>query len=77
MIDLQAVADSADIIVNNYAFKKDFHNVRVLNLSAPNTAVVMSKDGKILETDMDDIEIAIVLNYYNRNKKYLEDDANA
>lgn len=71
MINLQAVADSADMIVNNYAFKRNVDTVRVLNLSAPNTAIIFSTDGKILETDMDDIEISIVLNYYNRNKKYL------
>ena len=74
MINLQAVADAADMIVNGYAFKKNFNSVRVLNLEKPNTAVVLSDDGKVLETDMDDIEISIVLNYYRRNKKYLEGD---
>ncbi len=74
MINLQAVADSADMIVNNYAFKRNVDTIRVLNLSVPNTAIIFSTDGKILETDMDDIEISIVLNYYNRNKKYLEDE---
>ena len=74
MIDLQAVANAADMIVNGYAFKKDFNNVRVLNLAKPNKAVMLSADGEILETDMDDIEISIVLNYYRRNKKYLEEN---
>ena len=29
MIDLQAVADSADMIVNGYAFKKNFNNEKI------------------------------------------------
>ena len=32
----------------------------------------MDYDGVVLETSMDDIEIDIVLDYYHRNKKYLE-----
>ncbi len=31
--------------------------------------IIASKHGEVIETNMDDIEISIVLNYWNRNKK--------
>ena len=34
-------------------------------------AVVIYKDERV-ETDMDDIEIQIVLDYYNKNKEFME-----
>ena len=36
-------------------------------------ACVLSADGKVLETTMDDIELAIVQDYYSRNRKHLEE----
>lgn len=73
MLNLRKVADDADMIVNGYAFNKCSHGYRVLNLNKPQNAIVFSKSGEILETTMDDIEIAIVKDYLNRNKKLLEE----
>ena len=77
MLDVKKVADAADIIVSGYAFTKDSNFIRVLNLANPNKALVLSFDDEVLETDMDDIEISIVLNHFKRNKKYLEEDFDA
>ena len=46
---------------------------QILNLNRPDKAIVLSVDGETLETTMDDIEIQIVKDYYNGNKKYLEE----
>jgi len=38
---------------------------------------VLDKNGDMVETNMDDIEIEIVSDIYRRNKKYLEDSVYA
>ena len=57
MPDILSVADHADMIVNGYAFSKSNDSVRVLNLNNPASACVLSSDGKVLETTMDDKEM--------------------
>ena len=73
MADMKQIADAADMIVNGYAFTRCTDGYRVLNLKRPDRAAVFSKDGKILETSMDDIELEIILDYYKKNRKYMED----
>lgn len=72
MDKLKAIADSADMIVNGYAFLKDGDNIKVVNLNNTQKAMYMDCMGNVLETNMDDIEIDIVLSYYDRNKKFLD-----
>ena len=60
MIDIEKIADEADMIVNGYAFTKCDLGFRVLNLNRFDRALVLSLDGEVLETTMDDIEIQIV-----------------
>ena len=64
MTDVNKVADEADMIVNGYAFTQNKEGCRVLNLNRPDKATVLSKNGEVLETSMDDIEIQIVKNFY-------------
>ena len=73
MVDIKSVADEADMIVNGYAFKRCSSGFRVLNLNHPNSAVVLSNAGEVLETSMDDIEIQIVKDYFAKNRQFLED----
>nr|WP_297873877.1 hypothetical protein [uncultured Blautia sp.] len=72
MCNIKEVADAAEVIVNGYAYTKDGNNVRVLNLNNPEKAAYLSKMGEVLETSMDDIELEIVLEYYQKNRKYME-----
>ena len=44
-----------------------------MNLNRPDRAVVFSKDGNVLETSMDDIEVSIVENYLKKNRKFMEE----
>ena len=69
---LQAIADNADVIVNGYAFTKSNDRIFVLNLNKPDRAAVLRSSGEVLETSMDDIELAIVTEYLQRNLKYME-----
>ncbi len=69
---VEDIADKADMIINGYAFTKDNGRVRVLNLNYVNHAAVIFDD-KIVETNMDDVENAIVIDYYSRNKQFMEE----
>ena len=67
-LSVKDIADNANMIINGYAYTKDGDYIRVLNLNCLNNAAVIYKD-KIVETNMDDIEIQIVLDYYNKNNR--------
>ena len=67
-LNIQEIADKADMIINGYAFTKDENCIRVLNLDRINHAAVILSD-EIVETNMDDIESQIVLDYYQNNNK--------
>ena len=73
MINIKEVADNADVIVNGYAFTKCDLGYRVLNLNRPSKAAVFSKEGEMLETSMDDIELRIAKNYLEQNRKFMEE----
>lgn len=45
-----------------------------LNLNNLDKALVISEDGKVLETTMDDIEIRIVLDYWDSDREFMEDE---
>lgn len=72
-LNVENIADKAEMIINGYAFTKDKEYVRVLNLNCLNHAAVIYDD-KIVETNMDDIEKQIVLDYYTNNKQFMEED---
>lgn len=69
--DLQNIIDKAAFLVGGYAFWQRENNIEIVALKSPNHVLIMSQDGDIIESSMDDIEIAIVQDYWHRNKKYL------
>lgn len=72
-LNVENIADEADMIINGYAFTRDKEYVRVLNLNCINHAAVIYK-GEIVETNMDDIENQIVIDYYEHNKQFMEEE---
>ena len=46
---LNEIADKANMIIHNYAFTREDNIIRILNLKNPERAMVISKDGKMLE----------------------------
>ena len=74
MDKIKEIADKADMIVNGYAFARENDQIRILNLNNLDKALVISADGKVLETTMDDIEIRIVLDYWNSDREFMEDE---
>lgn len=71
-LNIKEIADRADMIINGYAFTKAGEYVRVLNLNCVNHAAAIY-GGKIVDTNMDDIENQIVMDYYEQNKQFMED----
>ena len=69
-LNIKAIADAADMIINGYAYTQQGNYIRILNLNKPNHAAVIYDD-KIGETNMDDIENQIVLDYYLNNKQFM------
>ena len=47
-------------------------NISILNLRKPNRAMVISENGKLLETNMDEIEQVIVQNIWKKDSEYME-----
>lgn len=71
--ELYKVCDAADMIVCGYAFTQtEDSNVRVLDINEPHHASLMTLNGDILETTMNDIELAIVKDYWEKNHKFME-----
>lgn len=71
--ELKIIADNADMIINGYAFTKSNNIIRILNLKNPQKSTILNLEGSMLETNMDNIELKIVIDYYKRDKKYMED----
>lgn len=71
---IKEIADSADMVVGGYAFTKKDDRVAVLNINNPEYAMVISLDGKMLETNMEPIEQAFVMRIWEKNSSLLEDD---
>ena len=74
MDKIKEIADKADMIVNGYAFTRENNQIRILNLNNLEKSLVISEDGKVLETTMDDIEIRIVLDYWNSDCEFMENE---
>lgn len=73
MMDIEKIADDAEMIINGYAYTRSEEGIRVINLNRPDSSSLLSERGEVLITSMDDIEIQIVKKYYMNNKILLED----
>ena len=54
------IAEDADLIVKGYAFKKNGDFIHVFNMNDGFSAMVIDNDGTMIETNMDDIQQALV-----------------
>lgn len=71
--EVKTVAENSNFIVNGYAFtEREDGFVSILNLECPDCAMVVNKDGEMIETNMDPIEQEIVLDLCSRNLQFLE-----
>lgn len=70
-LKIKEIADKADLIVNGYAYARDKDYIRIINLNNLNHNAVIYND-KIVETNMDEIEAQIVLDYYIQDKEFIK-----
>ena len=74
MYDPKMIADEADVIIDGYAFiEKDEGRITVVNLNREGHAALVFPSGEVVESSMDEIELAIAMDYLNRAKAYMED----
>ena len=59
--ELKQIADDAAMIVKGYAFSYKDNFISILNLNNPSRAMLISKDGEIIESNTDEIEEALIL----------------
>ena len=72
MVDVQEIADEAEVISDGYAVSRWGTGCRVMNLNMPDKVTVFSRDGIALETTMDDIELHIAQKHFLAAQKYME-----
>ena len=70
--ELKQIADEAAMIVKGYAFSYKDNFISVLNLNNPSRAMLISKDGEIIESNTDEIEEALILKIWNEDKEFME-----
>ncbi len=72
--ELESIRSNSDMIVCGYAFSYlENSNIRILDLKAPHHALVLSSEGEVLETSMNDVELSIVIGYWKKNHQYMEE----
>lgn len=68
------IADAASTIIDGYAMEFLENGARITNLHQLDHVTFVSPKGEVLETTMDDIELSIVMKYYQSAVAYAEDD---
>ncbi|MDD7275314.1 MAG: hypothetical protein PUH08_06560 [Treponema sp.] len=72
MPNVDQIAQEADIIVNGFAFKKNENEIKVFDLNNEVGAAVFNSQCELIETNMNDIELAIAHKYLINNIALLE-----
>ena len=67
MPNVDQIAQEADIIVNGFAFKKNENEIKVFDLNNEVGAAVFNSQCELIETNMNDIELAIAHKYLINN----------
>ena len=72
MIDIEKIAEQADVIISGYAFIKNQDDIKVVNLNNCKSVAVFQCDQTMIETNMDEIELEIAKKYMLSSLKYME-----
>lgn len=75
-MNVQEIADQADMIVAGYAYKVQDNYIEITDLNNIIKTAVIQND-ELVESVMSDEEDNIVMKYYNRNKDLLKESLNA
>lgn len=69
--EIEKIANDAEMIVNGYAYGKIGNNIRAVNLRTGKAAVFAEGQGAI-ETNMDDMDVALAAQYLTDNARFME-----
>ena len=69
---IRKIADEADMVIRGYAFKKKGDFIHIFNTNDGISAMVITADGMMVESNMDEIEQALVQSIWHRDAKYME-----
>lgn len=72
-LDVERLADEADVIVGGYAMVRDGDGYRVDNLNVPGHAACFDAECRLLCTNMDDIEAVTAANRLRSALKYMSE----
>ncbi len=71
-----AIADEAEMIVGGYAFIRKGDNIVIVNLNQKDEhAMLITKDGKMLESSMEPIEQVVALKKWQQNAQFMEEES--
>lgn len=72
--EINNICNTAGMIVCGYAFsRKEDSNIQIIQIHSPHHALILSPEGEVLETSMDDVELNIVKGYWLKNYKHMEE----
>ncbi len=71
--NLAKICDDADMIIKGYAFKRKESNIEVFNVNDGFSMMIMTDNGVLIETNMNEIEQALVKKIWSNDAKYMED----
>ena len=74
MLDCQKIADEAEVIISGLAFEKCADGIKVYDLNDGEGVAVFKPDETLIETNMDDIQLAIAKRNMRSAMKYMEED---
>ena len=77
MLDISKIADEADVIISGFAVKEKEDGFYVYNLNNAEGVAFFTKDGTLVETNMDDIELTMAQKTLTESKKYIGTKQNA
>lgn len=71
-----AIADAAEMIVGGYAFLRKGENITIVNLNTEDAhAMLITKEGKLIESNMDPVEEAVALQKWKINAEFMEEES--
>ncbi len=73
MVDIDKIALQAEVIVSGFAMLDDGDFIKVVNLNNGEGVAVFKRDGTLIETNMDSIELSIARESMFSSLAYMED----
>ena len=71
MLDVEKIAQEADVIISGFAVKKEEDGFHVFDLNNRSGVAVFKEDQTLIETNMDDIELTSAKKILSESLEYI------